>query len=239
MGIPSSGTIKMGGAGTNSIAQVKAGTDTGTPSAVQNVSLRGLSVDGVTDFQYTGGANTDIPVAGSTPNQTAPFAMSEFHGYVQTLATRYYASLSQGEFASDSNIIVRPQLRIMYLSGNINVYWYGGAANTSPSSGSLVYQITNPAAGYTVRDSHTATGDGPDNWTYSNIQPNGSAVSIPTSTFYQDWQPTFESGGSYDDAGTNTTTLSGNLIFEKSGETTFTYSFTLNIEIETEGSGGE
>ena len=237
MGIPSSGTIKMGGAGTNSIAQVKAGTDTGTPTAVTNVSLKGLSVDGVTDFND--GTNRDIAVAGSTPNQTAPFAMSEFHGYVQTLATRYYASLSEDEFAPDSNIIVRPQLRIQYASGNINVNWYPDSENPSPSSGTLVYQIVNPASGYTVRETHTETGDGPNSWTYSNIQPNGSAVSIPTSTFYQDWQPTFESGGSYDDAGTNTTTLSGNLIFEKSGETTFTYSFTLNVEIETEGSGGE
>ena len=237
MGIPSSGTIKMGGAGTNSIAQVKAGTDTGTPTAVTNVSLKGLSVDGVTDFND--GTNRDIAVAGSTPNQTAPFAMSEFHGYVQTLATRYYASLSEDEFAPDSNIIVRPQLRIQYASGNINVNWYPDSENPSPSSGTLVYQIVNPASGYTVRETHTETGDGPNSWTYSNIQPNGSAVSIPTSTFYQDWQPTFESGGGYDDAGTNTTTLSGNLIFEKSGETTFTYSFTLNVEIETEGSGGE
>lgn len=72
----------MGGAGTNSIAQVKAGTDTGTPTAVTNVSLRGLSVDGVTDFND--GTNRDIAVAGSSPDQSAPHAMSEFHGYVQT-----------------------------------------------------------------------------------------------------------------------------------------------------------
>ena len=83
MGIPSSGEIKMGGTGTNSIAQVKAGTDTGTPSAVQNVSLQGLSADGANDFQYIGGAGVDFPVAGSSPDQTAPHAMSEFHGYVQ------------------------------------------------------------------------------------------------------------------------------------------------------------
>jgi len=82
MAIPSSGEIKMGGTGTNSIAQVKAGTDTGIPSAVQNVSLRGLSVDGVNDFQYTGGAAVDLPVSGSSPDQVAPHAMSEFHGYV-------------------------------------------------------------------------------------------------------------------------------------------------------------
>ena len=85
MAIPSSGTIKMGGAGTNSIAQVKAGTDTGTPTAVTNVSLKGLSVDGVTDFND--GTNRDIAVSGSTPNQTSPFAMSEFHGYSQISLT--------------------------------------------------------------------------------------------------------------------------------------------------------
>ena len=85
MAIPTTGPIKMGGTGTNSIAQVKAGTDTGTPSAVSNVSLRGLSVDGVNDFQYTGGAATDIAVAGSSPDQTAPHRMSEFRGYVQIL----------------------------------------------------------------------------------------------------------------------------------------------------------
>lgn len=95
MAIPSSGEIKMGGSGTNSIAQVKAGTDTGTPSAVQNVSLRGLSVDGVTDFNYTGGANTDIAVAGSSPDQSAPHAMSEFHGYVQA-AMGSFPAFSQG-----------------------------------------------------------------------------------------------------------------------------------------------
>jgi hypothetical protein len=87
MGIPTTGPIRMGGAGTNSIAQVKAGTDTGTPSAVQNVSLRGLSVDGVNDFQYIGGASVDIAVAGSSPDQTAPHRMSEFYGYVQSLQT--------------------------------------------------------------------------------------------------------------------------------------------------------
>lgn len=239
MAIPSSGEIKMGGAGTNSIAQVKAGTDTGTPSAVQNVSLRGLSVDGVTDFNYTGGANTDIAVAGSSPDQSAPHAMSEFRGYVQTLATRYYSDLSEDEYAQDTNIIVRPQLRIQYASGNINVNWYPDSENPSPSSGALVYQIVNPASGYTVRDSHTEVGDGPNNWTYSNIQPNGSAVSIPTSTFFTDWQPEFESGSSYDDAGTNNSVLTVSLIFEKSGETTFTYNFELDINIEGAGEGGQ
>jgi hypothetical protein len=239
MAIPNSGPIKMGGTGTNSIAQVKAGTDTGTPSAVQNVSLRGLSVDGVTDFNYTGGANTDIAVAGSSPDQTAPHRMSEFRGYVQTLATTYDSTLDENEYSQDTNIVVHPQLRIQYLSGNINVKWYPDSENASPNSGTLVYQIVNPASGYTVRDSHTETGDGPYAWTSSNIQPNGSAVSIPTSTFFTDWQPSFESGSSYDDAGTNNSVLTVSLIFEKSGETTYTYNFTLEVELEGAGEGGQ
>ena len=89
----------MGGTGTNSIAQVKAGTDTGTPSAVQNVSLQGLSVDGVTDFQYIGGATTDIPIAGSSPDQVAPHAMSEFHGYVNAIQTVNNQTVGSASFA--------------------------------------------------------------------------------------------------------------------------------------------
>ena len=78
MALPSSGEIKMGGSGTNSIAQEKAGTTSGTPTAVTNVSLKGLSVDGVTDFND--GSNRDIT---GTPEGNAPYAMSEFHGYSQ------------------------------------------------------------------------------------------------------------------------------------------------------------
>ena len=44
-------------------------------TARENVSLKGLSVDGVNDYQ-----NTDIT---GTPNAVAPYAISEFHGYSQ------------------------------------------------------------------------------------------------------------------------------------------------------------
>ena len=241
MAIPTTGQITMGGTGERSIVQTKSGTTTGTPSAHTEVSLRGLSSDSFNDFRAgpAPAAFVNIPVAGSSPDQSAPHAMSEFRGYVQTLATRYYSDLSEDEYSQDTNIIVRPQLRIQYASGNINVNWYPDSENPSPSSGALVYQIVNPASGYTVRDSHTEVGDGPNNWTYSNIQPNGSAVSIPTSTFFTDWQPEFESGSSYDDAGTNNSVLTVSLIFEKSGETTFTYNFELDINIEGAGEGGQ
>ena len=230
MALPSSGQIKI-----SDIMDEKGGATAG--SSAINISLKGLSVDGVPDYQAQG-SQFLIDVAG-TPDGNAPYAMSEFHGYSQTSATTYDSTLNEAEFAPDTNIVVHPQLRIQYASGNINVNWYGDSENSSPSNGTLVYQIVNPAAGYTVKETHTETGDGPYQWTNSNIQPNGSSVSIPTSTSFTDWQPSFESGGSYDDAGTNNSVLTVSLIFEKSGETTFTYNFTLDVDIETEGSGGE
>ena len=209
-------------------------------SSAINISLRGLSVNGIPDYQATGSVFLiDIPVAGSSPDQTPPHRMSEFYGYSQTLATTYHSALSENEYAFDSNIIVRPQIRIQYASGNINVNWYSSSENGSPADGTLVYQIVNPASGYTVRETSTFTGDGGINMAYSNIQRNGSAVSVPTSTFYTDWEPEFESGGSYDQYGSNSTTLTVSFIFEKSGETTFTYNFTLDVELENAGEGAE
>ena len=65
----------------NAIAQEKQAT--ALPAAAQNISLKGLSVDSVNDFQFVGGAFTDIAVAGSSPDQTAPHRMGEFSGYEQ------------------------------------------------------------------------------------------------------------------------------------------------------------
>ena len=192
---------------------------------------------------YAGGANVGSGITNGSgtaiPSSGTLCLKSNFAGASNVYDTTYDSTLSENEYSLDTNIIIRPQLRIQYASGNINVNWYPDSENPSPSSGTLVYQIVNPASGYTVRETHTETGDGPDTWTYSNIQPNGSAVSVPTSTFYTDWQPSFESGGSYDQPGQNISTLTVSLIFEKSGETTFTYNFTLDVEIETAGEGGQ
>jgi hypothetical protein len=220
------------------IAVEKKGSGLPSGGYWQNISLYGLSVNSVTDFSYYNGDSLITADYTGTPNSSAPYGMDEFRGWSATSATTYDNTLSEEEYAPDSNIIIRPQLRVMYLNGNIDVNWYGQANASSPASGTLVYRITNPASGYTVRETNTQTGDGPYSWSYSSIPENGSAVSVPNSTFYQDWQPSFESAGSYDDEGTNSTVLSGNLIFEKSGETTFTYSFTLEVDLETAGEGG-
>jgi len=192
---------------------------------------------------YAGGANVGSGITNGSgtaiPSSGTLCLKSNFAGASNVYDTTYDSTLSENEYSLDSNIIIQPQLRIQYASGNINVNWYPDSENPSPSLGTLVYQIVNPASGYTVRETHTETGDGPDNWTYSNIQPNGSAVSVPTSASFTDWQPYFESGGDYDQPGQNISTLTVSLIFEKSGETTFTYNFTLDVEIETAGEGGQ
>lgn len=64
----------------NGIAQEKQNTQ--LPAAAQNISLKGLSVDGVNDFQFVGGALTDIT---GTPDGNAPYGMGEFSGYSQSL----------------------------------------------------------------------------------------------------------------------------------------------------------
>ena len=191
---------------------------------------------------YAGGANvpsgtTDF--SGTAIPSSGTLCLTDFLGASNVYDTTYHNSLSENEFAVDTRIIVRPQLRIQYASGNINVNWYPTSENPSPGSGTLVYQIVNPASGYTVRETSTFTGDGGIDMSYSNINRNGSAVSVPTSTFYTDWQPSFDSGGDYDQFGSNNTTMTVSLIFEKSGETTFTYNFTLDVEIETAGEGGQ
>ena len=64
----------------NGIAQEKQNTQ--LPGAVQNISLKGLSVDGVNDFQFVGGALRDIT---GTPDGNAPYGMGEFSGYSHSL----------------------------------------------------------------------------------------------------------------------------------------------------------
>ena len=222
MPIVSSGTISI---------HTAAGTDRSITGEFGGTAPHALSE------YYRGGAN--VPSGATGVPASGTIALSDFYGAANTFATTYDNSLTENEYSVDSNIIVRPQLRIQYASGNINVNWYPDSENPSPADGTLVYQIVNPASGYTVRETHTETGDGPNTWIYSNIQPNGSAVSIPTSTSFVDWQPEFESGGGYDDPGQNNSTLTVSLIFEKSGETTFTYNFTLDVSIETAGEGGQ
>lgn len=213
MAIPSSGEIKMGGAGTNSIAQVKAGTDTGTPSAVQNVSLRGLSVDGVTDFNYTGGANTDIAVAGSSPDQSAPHAMSEFHGYVQA-AMGSFPAFSQGYTSSAMTGSTTNTAFSGYQTHVSNQFGVQAGAfavvgfRHTPSNGYVTmefYSGTNTAAATVYYQKIPYTGLSNATWSVKYEYPSTSSV-IGTYEQYQNEttydeakHPATSGGGSYNE----------------------------------------
>ena len=143
MGIPSSGTIKMGGAGTNSIAQEKAGTTSGTPSSVTNVSLKGLSVDGVNDFTYTGGAAVDIT---GTPDDNTPYRMSEFHGYshgswgTNTNPTTNLTNIfnqSQEDRDSQDTCVVTSCNMILNTSTKVIAYSFSGTEDSGGQSGNV------------------------------------------------------------------------------------------------------
>ncbi len=75
MALQGSGTIKM-----SEIVAEKGATAGGS---AKNISLRGLSVDGVSDYQAIG-SNLMIDTAGS-PNQVAPYSMTEFYGWAMEM----------------------------------------------------------------------------------------------------------------------------------------------------------
>lgn len=69
-----------------SIAQEKQNSSSTT--AFSNISLEGLSKDGVTDYGFYNGditTNEDPSVSGSSPDQTAPHSISEFSGYTHNV----------------------------------------------------------------------------------------------------------------------------------------------------------
>lgn len=215
MAIPTTGPIKMGGTGTNSIAQVKAGTDTGTPSAVQNVSLRGLSVDGVNDFQYTGGAAVDIAVAGSSPDQVAPHSMSEFHGYVQA-AIGSFPNLSQG-YANDSGMTGSlSNTGFGFWKSHVNTQFAQQAGafavigvRHTPANGYITiefYSGTNASLATVYYQKLTYTGLSSATWSVKYEYPNTSSgiqayerYGISETTYDEAKHPATSGGGSYNE----------------------------------------
>jgi len=187
MAIPSSGTIKMGGAGTNSIAQVKAGTDTGTPSAVQNVSLRGLSVDGVNDFQYTGGAYVDLPVSGSSPDQTAPHRMSEFYGYSQS----FWPASAPGSITTNETFIMDVNAEDELGNDVVAATVLNMSLNTTNKT--LSWFFGNDADGSFDVDG-TST-ESTDNTNTNTITYNGTITSLEARMVYTSLSHQYSGGG--------------------------------------------
>jgi hypothetical protein len=62
-------------------------------TARTNVSLKGLSVDGVNDYQ-----NADIT---GSPNQAAPYGIAEFHGYSHVWSTTFSGSTTNSGGKAD------------------------------------------------------------------------------------------------------------------------------------------
>lgn len=195
-----------------------------------------------------------INTAASDPGGTlyssktaAPHRVGEILGYNHDFssAITYINSFSSESASSDSNTSCGIQLRVQYLNGNIEVKFYGSGDSDSQSDNTLLYRITNPPAGYTVRHNEVSLTDaasGSDENPYysgSSIGYDGSAVSIPASTSFVDFDANLDSGGDFEDPGTSDWNFSSQLIFEKSGSTTYTYSFTFSLTAENSGEGGE
>jgi hypothetical protein len=208
---------------------------------VNNTLPGGTNVSLQTQSQNAGNTTHTSTISGYTSPgggiTGSPFGMGEFGGYVNTYATTSHTSISADSFESDSNAITAIRWNVQYnSSGNIRVFVTGGD-NISPTSGTTVYLITNPAAGYTVRHgTFSHTGDDTPS-TLGTISSSASTISTaPASTSIR---LLIESGGGYEDFASVQAAGSGSLIFEKSGSPTFTYSFTYDMTAETEGSGGE
>ena len=208
---------------------------------VNNTLPGGTNVSLQTQSQNAGNTTHTSTISGYTSPgggiTGSPFGMGEFGGYVNTYATTSHTSISADSFESDSNAITAIRWNVQYnSSGNIRVFVTGGD-NISPTSGTTVYLITNPDAGYTVRHgTFSHTGDETPS-TLGTISSSASTISTaPASTSIR---LLIESGGGYEDFASVQAAGSGSLIFEKSGSPTFTYSFTYDMTAETEGSGGE
>lgn len=80
MTLPSSGTISM-----SDIAEEKKGSGLPSGGYWENISLRGLSVDGVSDFSFYNGDSIITADYPGTPNSTAPYGMAEFYNYSHLL----------------------------------------------------------------------------------------------------------------------------------------------------------
>ena len=79
MALPSSGQISM-----SQIATEKQGFGAGSGQSFRDISLKGVSVDGVNDFAFFNGDSVIGPLdITGTPNSATPYGMAEFHGYSQ------------------------------------------------------------------------------------------------------------------------------------------------------------
>ena len=205
---------------------VEVGGTSGTTVSLNDADVRGI---GAPDSTYDGGDGINT-TSGTT------ISIGEFRNASDISATTYHSSISAESYSSDSSINANSDLRVFYTSGNIDVRAHGGDTQ-SPSSGTTVYRISNAPSGYTVRTTVPSfSGDLPS---MAGSTIGTTATSIPTSPSFVDREFDIDSGGGYDDPGSALTVITGSLIFEKSGSTTFTYSYSITLEAENSGEGGQ
>ena len=116
------------------------------PAAAQNISLKGLSVDGTNDFQFIGGAFTDIVVAGSSPDQSAPHGMGEFNGYIQggwgtntnptTNLTSIFNQYQENRDGNDTCVVTSCNM-ILNTSTKVIAYSFSGTEDSGGRSGNV------------------------------------------------------------------------------------------------------
>lgn len=219
MPIASSGTISI---------HTAAGTDRSITGEFGGTAPHALSE------YYRGGAN--VPSGATGVPASGTIKLSDFYNAANTFATTNNSSLVLDAFSADSNIECRLRLRTFYSSGNILVKLSGSADNFSPANNTTVFQITNAPLLYTVRyGTFSHNNDIPD--VTGTITSTATSVPSAPSSVYVDLE--IESGGGFDDPGSSFANGSGSLIFECTGNPTFTYNFSYSMEAETEGSGGE
>tara|TARA_B100001057_G_C22715645_1_gene897596 strand:- start:445 stop:1110 length:666 start_codon:yes stop_codon:yes gene_type:complete len=221
MPIVSSGTISI---------HTAAGTDRSITGEFGGTAPHSLSE------YYRGGANVPSGATGVPANGT--IKLSDFYNAANTFATTNNTNLNADASSPDSNVIARVRLKVSYdSSGNIIVRM-SGEDTLDPASNTTVFQITNPASGYTVKRGTINLDSGSDSPAIAG-SIGTSATTIPTLSSFVDTQMAIASQGGFDDPGDASANGSGSLIFEKSGDTTFTYSFNFALQADTEGSGGE
>jgi hypothetical protein len=140
MALPSSGTISM-----SDIAEEKKGSGLPAGGYWQNISLRGLSVDSVTDFSFYNGDSLITADYPGTPDENAPHGMAEFYGYSQfswgspSTPTSNVASIFNMDTDSlnSGDVTAATTVNIRNLVANKRIDFYfintlGGGPGTSP-----------------------------------------------------------------------------------------------------------
>lgn len=184
---------------------------------------------------YAGGTLVSSSVSGIP--SSGEIKISQFYGKKSLFDETIDSTLSADSYEVDTPAVAQVDLNVHYdTDGDIRIRISGGDT-INPSSNTMVYRIHNPPSGYTVRKANIAFSGSDTASTSGNI--GSTATSVPTTPTQIYFRASGNSGGGFDDFGEFNGTVTGDLIFEKSGNPTFTYSFTISLQAENAGEGGQ